>query len=66
MKQLVIFIALSFVLGSTIGIPVPQSKEVQVVDSNSETGIIKVDNDYLHEVENKAAPPRRLCKVSIL
>ena len=66
MKQLVIIIALSITLGSTIGLPAPERKKVQRVDSNSETGITKVDNDYLHKVEKKQAPPRRLCKVLIL
>ena len=60
MKQLFIFIAFSITLGFTAGLPAPESKEVQVMDSSLEAGI---DDSYIHKVESRAVST---CKLSLL
>lgn len=54
MKQLFTFITLFITLGSTVGLPAPESKEVQVKDINLETDFAEFDDNNLHEVERRA------------
>ena len=51
MRQLFILLALSIVLGSTVGVPAPEFKEVEVMDVNSEP---ESSDNFLPVVEKRA------------
>ena len=53
MKQLLVLIAFSVALGSTVGVPAPEISGVNVMDSDSVAEIAEVSNEYL-QLEKRA------------